>query len=349
MTRVELREQRPEDAAAVAVLDNLAPDGGMISFGWELHVPDLQTTAGQHEHCVGVVAVLHGSGEVVGHAKLSTGRCRVGGRELPYALLGALSVHPDHRRQGIARALAQWRIDRARDRFGPDVVVVAEIQSGNAASLASARTWATQLVGRAVVAPMPMRVRPPRRDPALEVRAALPGDLPEVAARLTEFTHGMELARLHSAESLGAWLASSPLAEPVNHYAVATDTSGRLLAGMGLREEGRLRSMRVVRMPAALRAANRLLRIVPPGGVMRNVLTDKVWYAPGHGRAARYLWETTRWRMRGSGTTVVATYDPRGPLRDALSSPPWFPTTSFTLAVRSPVPLDPTRVIDPPP
>src|SRR5699024_8317747 len=128
-----------------------------------------------------------------------------------------------------------------------------------------------------------------------------------------------------------------------------TDGSGRLVAGMGLREEGRLRSLRVVRMPSAVRVASRLLRVVPPDGVMRNVLLDKVWFAPGHAHAARRLWDEARWRMRGTGTAVVGTYDPRGPLREVLSTPPWIPTTSFTLAVRSPVPLDPDRIFDPPP
>jgi len=346
MTDFVLRDQTPGDEDALAALSRQAPDGGSIAFSTQRHVPEQQVTAGQHDRTLGVVAQDRATGALVGVARVSSGRCRVGGQLRPYALLGSLAVHVEHRRQGIGAALARWRIERATELSGPGTVLVAEIQAGNVASLANARTWADQLVGRLVVAPMPVRSRPPRPRTGVTVRPVEPGELSEVADRLGAFTAHHDLARPHTGETLAAWLASSPLPEPVNHYLVATDPAGRLVAGMGLREAGRLSSMRIHRMPVAVRLANLALQVVPRDGVMRNLEVDKVWFAPGHAGAARQLWETARWDLRRHSTGLVATYDADGPLRRVLRTPPWMPTTSFTMAVRSPVPIAPGRVVE---
>ena len=89
----------------------------------------------------------------------------------------------------------------------------------------------------------------------------------------------------------------------MNHYLVVTDRSGRLLAGLGLHEEGRLSSLVIGHLPARLRAANALLHVVPRDGWMRNLIADKAWFAPGHLDAARYLWQVTRWEWRSDGGT----------------------------------------------
>jgi hypothetical protein len=178
------------------------------------------------------------------------------------------------------------------------------------------------------------------------VRKVRADELAEVADHLEQFCADVDLARPRTGDDLAAWLAVSPLPEPVNHYLVATDRSGRLLAGMGLREEGRLRSLLIHHMPPAVRAANLALAVVPRNGEMRKLVVDEVWFTPGYTDAARCLWQTARWELREHSTTIVATYDPRGPLRQVLLTPPWMPTTTVTMALRSPVPLDHTRLID---
>ena len=343
MTDLVLRDQEPGDADALEALGGQAPDGGSIAFSTQRHVP---AAADQDDHSFGVVAQDRATGALLGAARVRLGQCRVGGQLRPYALLGSLAVHAEHRRQGIGAALARWRIERATELQGPETVLVAEIQSGNVASLANARTWAEQFVGRLVVAPVPMRRRPPRPRPDVTVRPVQPGELAEVAERLDVFTADHDLARLHTAETLTAWLAGSPLPDPVNHYLVATDRAGRLLAGMGLREAGRLSSLHVHRMPAAVRLANLALHVVPRDGVMRNLEVDKAWFAPGHAGAARQLWEAARWELRRHSTSLVATYDVTSALRPVLRTPPWMPTTSITMAVRSPVPIEPGRVLE---
>jgi predicted N-acetyltransferase YhbS len=134
-----LEEQTAADAAALADLAARTPDGGLISFSSREHVPQDAAVAGQHDASVGVVARLANTGELVGSARVSYGRCRLANHVRPYALLSSLAVHPGHRRRGVGSALARWRIDRAVATSGADVLLVAQIQAGNTASLAAAR------------------------------------------------------------------------------------------------------------------------------------------------------------------------------------------------------------------
>jgi hypothetical protein len=127
---------------------------------------------------------------------------------------------------------------------------------------------------------------------------------------------------------------------------VVTDQSGRLLAGLGLHEEGRLSSLVITHLPAHLRAANAVLHVVPRGGRMRNLIADKAWFAPGQLGAARYLWEVTRWEWRNAGTSLLLTHDPRSPVHDVIAARPWLPTTSATVAVRSRTPMREQAIVE---
>jgi hypothetical protein len=72
---------------------------------------------------------------------------------------------------------------------------------------------------------------------------------------------------------------------------------------------------------------------------MRNLVIDKAWFAPGRLDAARYLWEMTRWEQRAVGTSLLLTHDPRSAVHQLVAARRWLPTTSATLAVRSPRPM----------
>ena len=99
-------------------------------------------------------------------------------------------------------------------------------------------------------------------------------------------------------------------------------------------------------MPFQLRAANVLLRIVPPDRRMRNLIVDKAWFAPGQLPAARFLWERTRWEWRAAGTSLLLTHDPRSPVNQVVAARPWLPTTSATIAVRSRRPMRPETLVE---
>jgi len=333
---VIVREARPEDEARLAALAAASPDGGTVAFRSEHHVPP-DKIARDHEISEQFVAEV--DGVVAGTARLDVGSCRFEGDDVRYALLNSLQVHSDYRRRGVAAMLTDRRLLRARELAGDDVVTLAYVQSGNTASLANARRWATQVGGRLIVTPVPMRGRPPRAVAGLTVRPATEAELDEIATAIDAHYADHNFARHWDAPRLAEWLATSPFQDPVNHYLVVTGQSGQLLAGLGLREEGRLTSVVVNHLPLQLRAANAVLRVVPRDHRMRNLLVDKAWFAPGQLAAARYLWEMTRWEWRSVGTSLLLTHDPRSPVHQVVAARPWLPTTSATVAVRSRCPM----------
>lgn len=61
------------------------------------------------------------------------------------------------------------------------------------------------------------------------------------------------------------------------------------MAGLGLENESLISTMRVVRMPAALRLANALVHVVPRDGVMHNLNVRLPWFRSGQEPALRQL------------------------------------------------------------
>jgi GNAT superfamily N-acetyltransferase len=340
---VIVREAGPRDEAGLAALAAASPDGGAVAFTPEQHVPAREIA---RDHEISECFVAEADGVIAGTGRLDIGTCRFEGDDVRYALLSTLRVHPDYRRRGIATELTDQRLRRAAELAGRDVVAVAYIQAGNAASLGNARRWATQIGGRLVVTPVPMRRRPPRPRPGLTVQPAADTELAEIAAAIDASYAGHDFARRWDETRLAGWLAASPFPDPVNHCLVVTDRSGRLLAGLGLHEEGRLFSLVIGHLPAHLRAANAALHVVPRDGRMRNLVADKAWFAPGQLDAARYLWEVTRWEWRGAGTSLLLTHDPRSPVHDVVAARPWLPTTTATVAVRSRRPMHPQTIVE---
>ena len=80
---------------------------------------------------------------------------------------------------------------------------------------------------------------------------------------------------------------------------------------------------------------------------MEMVRISRMWFKPGAEHAARHLFETVRWEARNFGNVVMASFDPRGPLRAMVVVPRWLPRTEFTLAIRAPERLRPDHPIVP--
>lgn len=331
-----MRQATPEDHARLAALAAAGPDDGAAGFRPEHHVPPDQV-ARDHETSEHFVAEV--DGVLAGSARLDLGTCRFEGGDTRYALLNSLQVDPGYRQRGVAAELTDRRLARAIELAGQDVVALSYIPAGNTGSLANARRWATQVGGRLVVTPVPVRTRAPRPQSGLTVRPAAAAELGEIAAAVDAWSSGHDFARRWDEARLAGWLAASPLPDPVNHYRVVTDQSGRLLAGLAIREEGRLTSTVIGRLPPSLRAANAVLHIVPRDGRMRSLLIDKAWFAPGQLDAARYLWEATRWEWRDAGSSLLLNHDPRDPVHQVVTVRPWLPVTSTTVAVRSHRPM----------
>lgn len=341
-----LRVADPDDTDAIEQLGQRSADGGAVSYRVRTHARPGSGTGLTRSS--GVVAVSEGDGQIIGSARTTLGLCRYEGAERPYALLGSLVVHPQHRRRGIAAALARWRIEQAAQTAGPDVVVLADIQHGNTGSMAAARRWATAFAGPSLIVPVTMRGRAPRRPRGMAMRAATRDQLPEVAAGVTQATAEVNFARIWTAETLERWLQWAPTGAPIHHYRVAVSPSGVVLAGIALRQESLLRTMEVLRMPPAVRLANAVLHAVPRDGVLRNLAVEHLWHLPGQHRAAIELWNDTRWTFRRHGSNLLIALDRRSPLLPLVGVRPWTPRTSLTTAVRADPPPSGRRLVAPP-
>lgn len=342
-----LRAMTPDDSAALATLTEQSPDGGAVAFRPRFHLPAYQVYGLRHGDVVGVVAEANGAAGLVGAAHVSFGECQFEGRPRRYALLSALMVHPDYRRRGIAAALAQWRIERAMERSGADTILLADIQAGNVGSIANAKKWATQIAGKVVTSPVPMRTKPPRAEDGITVREAKPEELETIAENLNSFYRDYNFYQPTTAEQLQAWLQETPFATPIHHYLVAVDRAGRLLAGMSIQEEGRLMSLYIEKVPPLISLLNTFMHVIPADHEMRNLHVEQLWFAAGQLEAARQLWQTVRWEWRDRGSSVFCHYDPRSPIPQVLQAPAWMPATSTSIALRSDTPMSAARLIYP--
>lgn len=142
---LSLRVAHPEDFEALARLAVACADTGRIRAAPKYLRSPVLAWAALKPQLEWVVA--EAGCEVIGAAQVIFSETVVEGERRPCACLASLMVDPAYRRRGMARALTEWRLERA----GPDAVVVAAIQTGNVGSLANARHWATQIFGTLVL------------------------------------------------------------------------------------------------------------------------------------------------------------------------------------------------------
>jgi GNAT superfamily N-acetyltransferase len=345
VTSFSLRRMVATDGPAVAALGEQTPDTGAVAFQSQFHYDPFACLLALRPGTVGVVAEAPDGDGLAGIGLVSFGDFQYEGALRPFAYLYSLSVHPRYRRMGLASQIGARRIELARERFGDDGVVVAGIQGGNVGSLRVANTWSYQRVDRTQVAIAKTRARPPEPWRDLAVRPADPADLEEIATKQNAFHADYNMYPPSTAESMAEWRGRAPLGFEIHERYVATDRQGNLVAGLAMTEEGRLLSTRVVRMPLPLRLADVILKIMPPGGVVRRLHVDSIWFSPGHDAAAAFLWESVRWLARDRGTTLMTFVDPNSPVARVIPQSRLIPRQIGSLVIRAPVPLDEDRLI----
>src|SRR5918994_2653959 len=183
-----------------------------------------------HPGLFGVVATAPGMSGLVGMATAYIDEVQVDGEMYPCAHLENLKVRSDARRLGLGRRLAEWRIAEARRRFGDTGVIVAGVEESNAASLAAARKWSSQVLG-------PLRIvvgRTTKRPPSLrglQVRELESGDIEAVVDSMNAFHADANLYPRQTPERLRALLAPMNPGGRVRQYRVARAPDGSIVAG----------------------------------------------------------------------------------------------------------------------
>ena len=335
MTQISLRQLQPGDGRALRELFAFTPDGGQFAISPQYQIDPCQALIELSPKSVGVVAETSDTGQIVGVGLVQIEERYLHGTLAPVAHLYALTVHPSYRRQGIAAQLAQWRITYARQKAGEDVAIFAFIQKGNAGSLAAARKWGRLIDGQYRNSLMRTRQKLPPEIAGLIIRQAKPDERGQIAQNLNTFYRGCDLYAPQTGRDLTGWLQETPFARPFRHYYVAINSQNNLLAGLAVAEQARIVTMCVQNMPAAARLLNRVVNMVPPDGILRQLSVNKIWYAPDQLPAARYLWEFLRWQLRDSGSHLLCSHDPRGPVAEVINPPFWLPKGTSGIAAHN--------------
>lgn len=342
MAEFTLRPMRADDGPAVDRLMRTEPQTTAVSLSTR-YLHDLyEALVAQHPTMYGVVATVPPDDAIVGVATASTDRVAINGELRPSAFLANLKVRHDVRRQGLGGRLAAWRIDQARRRFGSEGVIFAGIEASNVSSLATARRWATQLLG-------PVRIvigRPAGRPPetrGLTLRPLSPSDVPAIVERVNAFHDRDQLYPRQTAETLTAFLAPTPIGS-FRQYRVVAAADGEIVAGAAVTERFKVMEDHFDRVPRPLALLSRIYPIIPPDRTLRTAELGLAWYAPDRADAGRFLWDAIRHEWRGPANTIVSQVDPRSPLADVfrVGRGP-VPRVEIMIPVQSPVPLDEDR------
>jgi predicted N-acetyltransferase YhbS len=345
MPEFTLRPMEPTDGPAIDALIREEAQTTSISMTTSYRHDVYQSLIAQHPSIFGVVAEAPGMDGLAGFATAFVDGVTVAGRPYATAHLENLKVRTDLRRQGLGARLAAWRIAEAEQRFVGEGVVTAAIDSSNAASIATARRWANQIVG-----PISLRIARPSATPpsgrGLVVRPLRDGDAEEVLAGIAAFHADHDLVPVVSASRVAASLADTSLGEPIRQYRVAVTPDGSIVAGAGVGERFKLMTDHIDRIPLPLAVVGRIAGLIPPDRTIRSVELFLAWHAPGRVDAARQLWDAIRYEWRDRVTSVVGLTDPRSTLMEAFHVPRGpGPRVELVVPVRSPVPIGPERLI----
>lgn len=345
MVEFTLRPMEPTDGPAIDTLMRNEPIASAIAMSTRYRYDVYEALLAQHPSLYGVVATAPRTPGLVGFATAFIDRVTIGHATYPRAHLENLKVRHDVRRVGLGARLAKWRIDEAHRRFGGAGVISTGIESRNAASLATAATWSTQILGpvRLVIA---RTLSKPPRATDLVVRPVADNEIDRVVEAVNDFYGGYDLYPPQTPAALRESLSPTSLGVVLRQYRVAVANDGTILAGAAVTERFKLMTDHVDRLPWVMALASRVVPLFPPDRIIRMIELSLSWHAPGQEEAGRALWDAIRFEWQDRATHAVGIADPRGSLVSMFRiGRTLAPQLELMVPVQTPVPLDESRPV----
>lgn len=342
--RFTLRELQPSDSPALVKLITEF-DGDLTTHF--LVDPYQAITAGTENRTRGVGVEAAGYEGLVGMGTVRFSKVQYNHKVLPLAFLDGLKVQKDFRGNGLGFQIANWRVQKAKEEYGDQCVIGTGMLHDNHASHAVASKWCREFAESAIDAWfVPTLTRRPKSLAEITVREIHPEEYEEFTHKQNEFYSEYNLYPPSSPDSIANALSISVEGKKPYRYFAAVDRQGNLLAGAQTWARGLLKSDTFNNPPAPLRLLNRVVHLLPPDFIIREVAVSGLWYESGQIKNGQFLWEMMRWECRDQGTILAATFDSRDPAKNVVTMKPWHqPRPKITFALHAPTPVQRDRLL----
>jgi GNAT superfamily N-acetyltransferase len=340
----KLRELQASDGATVSKL--ITEFDGDLTTRFQVNPYDAIVSGTEYE-TTGVVVESSDFDGLIGMGTVRFGKAQFNGDVLPFALLDGLKVNKDFRGLGLGYQIANWRVQKARDLFGENCLIITGMLYDNYASHGVASKWCNEFLESASdVLIIPTRARPPATVSGIEVREIKTNEYEQFARKQNTYYNHYNLYPPASPASIAHALEVSVDGKKPYRYYVAVDKGGNLVAGAQTWARGMLKSDTINHPPPPLRMMNSLFHLMPPDFIIRDISVHGLWFEAGQFTAARYLWEMMRWLCKDQGTTLTAGFDSRDRTARVVNAKPWHqPRPKLTFALYAPTEIDRTKLL----
>ena len=333
----KLRPMESRDSAAYTQLMADSPDTGLITvqviFKEDPHEMLMKRRIGQI-----VVVAETPDGKVVGSGAADARPVFFKKQPVQAVHLHNLLVAPEYRQRGVATALAQWRIKWARENYGENVLIFAEIQQNNIASFRNASKWATGFSTQRESGFLPVFHNPPKPMPGIEVREAVEADYPTIVEGLNNFNRDVDFTRYVTSDRLHRNL--EPIHGQVFRHRYVVLENGQIVGGAVLSAHDPSVETRMIRAPFFNKLIARISGMIQTADVINGGEVDGIWFKAGHAQATHYLIHQLRYKAYPEARALNFTMaNPK--VWEALQVNHWMPHTILSVAYLQPPTLIP--------
>jgi GNAT superfamily N-acetyltransferase len=280
------------------------------------------------------------AGKVVGVGAADPRKVWFEGHPVKAVHLHNLLVHPEWRHKGVATALIQKRIQWAREEFGPNVLIFAELDQNDKAAFNAAAKWATDFTQPRESGFLLARNSPPPNPHNYLVHEARVEDYPAIVAGLNTFNHDVDFTRVVDAERLHRNLA--PINGKVFRHRYVVEHDGQIVGGAVLTETDPSVESHVIKGRPINVFIARLSGMIHESGEVHYGEVDGIWFRPGSEDAEHYLIQKLLHEAKlNKNTTDALNFTVINPkVWEAVQLPRWQPHSIRCVAYLRPPALD---------